>query len=278
MSPRRTALAAVILAWGLLAGRASAEEAAPPQEAGPVRIDVTVDKHDVKIGDPVVVIVRLVHPESVRVTAFDPERSLGELALLDRKAPEAEKLPDGRIRETRILRVARYEMGPAEIPSLEAAYAGPDGKEARVASRPIAFTVSSVLAEGDTGQADIKNPADMPERALWPFVVAAAALALALALWLWNRWRARRAQPSAPPEPAAPPRPPHEIAYGELERLLSSGLLEKGRLKEFYIELAEIMKRYLEVRFGVDTFERTTWEILEALRLARVPVRGMTST
>src|SRR6185295_3317925 len=75
-----------------------------------------------------------------------------------------------------------------------------------------------------------------------------------------------------------PPRPPHEIAYGEMQRLLSSGLLEKGRLKEFYIELAEIMKRYLEVRFGVDTFERTTWEILEALRLARMPVRGLTST
>ncbi|MEK7798580.1 MAG: hypothetical protein AAB297_02025, partial [Acidobacteriota bacterium] len=59
---------------------------------------------------------------------------------------------------------------------------------------------------------------------------------------------------------------------------LSAGLLEKGRLKEFYIELAEIMKRYLTARFGVDTFERTTSEILEALRLARLPVRGMTAT
>jgi hypothetical protein len=95
---------------------------------------------------------------------------------------------------------------------------------------------------------------------------------------MWSRWRARRAQVTAPPEPVAPPRPPHEIAYGEMQRLLSSGLLEKGRIKEFYIELAEIMKRYLEARFGVDTFERTTSEILEALRLARLPVRGMTST
>lgn len=278
MTRARAALAAGVLVFGVLAPAAFAEEALPPQEAGPVRIDVAVDKRDVTIGDPIVVTVRLTHPENVKVSEFDPERSLGDLALLDRRAPEPEKLPDGRIRETRILRVARYETGPATIPSFEAVFTGPDGKEARVATPSAAVTVSSVLAEGDTGPADIKKPAEMPERVLWPFAVAAAALALALGLWMWSRFRARRAQVAAPPEPAAPPRPPHEIAYGEMQRLLASGLLEKGRIKEFYIELAEIMKRYLEARFGVDTFERTTSEILEALRLARLPVRGMTST
>jgi hypothetical protein len=73
--------------------------------------------------------------------------------------------------------------------------------------------------------------------------------------------------------PAAPPRPAHEIAYAELERLLSSGLLEAGRVKEFHIELAEILRRYLEARYGIDTFERTTWEVMEALRAARLPIR-----
>jgi hypothetical protein len=273
-------VAAIACACALWAGAEGvvAEEPGPPQEAGQVRIDVAVDRTEVTIGDPIAVTVRLTHPENVRITTFDPERSLGELALLDRGEGKPEKLPDGRIRETRILRVARYETGPAEIPSFGAEFVGADGKQGRVASRPMAFTVSSVLAEGDKGPADIKKPATMQERALWPFAVAAAVLAVALALWLRRRWRARRAQVVAPPEPAAPPRPPHEIAYAELERLLSSGLLEKGRLKEFYIELAEIMKRYLEVRFGVDTFERTTSEILEALRLARLPVRGMAST
>jgi hypothetical protein len=275
---RALAAGACVFALWAGAGRVVGEEPAPPQESGPVRIDVAVDRTEVTIGDPIAVTVRLTHPEKVRITMFDPERSLGDLALLDRRGGEPEKLPDGRIRETRVLRVARYETGPATIPSFEAAFIGPDGKEGRVASNPMAFTVASILAEGDKGPADIKKPAEMPERALWPFAVAAGVLAVALALWLWRRRRARRAQVSAPPEPAAPPRPPHEIAYAELQRLLSSGLLEKGRLKEFYIELAEIMKRYLEVRFGVDTFERTTSEILEALRLARLPVRGMAST
>src|SRR5262249_30063893 len=62
----------------------------------------------------------------------------------------------------------------------------------------------------------------------------------------------------------------------ELGALLASGLLEKGRVKEFYIELAEILKRYLGARFGVDTFERTSAEILETLRGVRLPVKSLT--
>ena len=49
-------------------------------------------------------------------------------------------------------------------------------------------------------------------------------------------------------------------------------------MKQFYIELAEILRRYVAARFGVDTFERTTAEILEALRLARLPTKGMALT
>src|SRR5262249_31796986 len=75
--------------------------------------------------------------------------------------------------------------------------------------------------------------------------------------------------------PAAPPRPEHEVAYAELERLLNSNLLDKGKVKEFYIELAEIIRRYLGARYGVDTLDRTTSEILEALRATRAPGKAM---
>jgi hypothetical protein len=117
----------------------------------------------------------------------------------------------------------------------------------------------------------------MPVPPLWPFILLAAAAAAAVAIWIWRRRRSRGA-PAEAAAPARPPRPAHEIAYAELERLLASGLLEKGRVKEFYIELAEIMRRYFEARFGVDTFERTSAEILDALRLARLPAKGMALT
>jgi hypothetical protein len=110
---------------------------------------------------------------------------------------------------------------------------------------------------------------------IWPWLLLALLLLAAGAWWLWRRRRAKPEEGVSAPAP--PPQPAHIVAYAELERLLSSGLLEQGGLKEFYIELAEILKRYLEARFSIDTFERTTNEILEALRARRISIKVKTT-
>jgi len=236
-----------------------------------VRLEVAVEPSTIHLGDPVRVTVRLVYPQGTRITAFAPEGELGDLALLDRKVEPPRALDLGRVEEARALRITAYQLGSHEVPALHAAHADASGEVVTVASAPVRFEVTSMLTSGDTAPADIKPPAALPEGRLWPWALLALALAGAC-LWAW--WRRRRRRPAAErTAPAAPPRPPHEVAYAELERLLSSGLLEAGRVKEFYIELAEIVKRYLTARFGVETFERTSSEILEALRAARVPVR-----
>ena len=52
----------------------------------------------------------------------------------------------------------------------------------------------------------------------------------------------------------------------ELYRLLAKALLNEGKTKEFYSELADILRRYLERRFQIETFESTTFEILRRLK------------
>ena len=269
---------------GARSGSAAAVEPAPtpakssfPSEVGQVRIETSIDRRTVTLGDPVTITIRLIHPKDARVSAFDPESALSDLTLLGRKTEEPKTLADGRVMETRVLRVSRYRLGEFQVPSFEATVVESAGTEAKVGTPPVTLSVGSILSEGDTRPADIKNPAIMPLAPLWPWVAGAILLAVGLAYWIWRRRRARRT-PEVETAPPVPPRPPHEVAYAELERLLSSGLLEKGKVKEFYIELAEILKRYFESLFGVETFERTTSEILEALRLARVPSKGLALT
>ncbi|HLN19577.1 MAG TPA: hypothetical protein VK213_00700 [Bacteroidales bacterium] len=57
----------------------------------------------------------------------------------------------------------------------------------------------------------------------------------------------------------------HVIAFRELEKLKSEALNEKGEYKLFYTRLTEILRQYLENRYGVYSLELTTTETLQRL-------------
>ena len=59
--------------------------------------------------------------------------------------------------------------------------------------------------------------------------------------------------------------PPQEIAYRELEVLLAEKLIEKGRVKLFYMRITDILRHYIENRFGLRAPEQTTEEFLAEL-------------
>ncbi|HEY6867852.1 MAG TPA: hypothetical protein VI792_11380, partial [Candidatus Eisenbacteria bacterium] len=74
-------------------------------------------------------------------------------------------------------------------------------------------------------------------------------------------------------EAAAPALPPWEEALGALDRLPWREWLAAGQAKRFYYALSEILKRYMERRFGFDAVEQTTTEILATMRAERIPMR-----
>ncbi len=270
---RGLAPAVAVLGLVLLAGARDAPVGGPggARPSGRVELTVEADRTAITVGDPIVLTVRLSYPEGTRIVSFDPEGLVAPLELLDAESAAPIRLEDGRIQDVRVYRATLFEIGEREIPGLTATYVPPGGgDEETVASAPMRVQVASVLAENDTEPADIKPPASMPAAPAWPWLLVGAA-ALAAALWFWRR--RRRIPEGAGAAPAAPPRPAHETAYAELERLLSSSLLNEGRVKAFYIELAEIIRRYLAARFMIETFERTSSEILDELRRVRTDTR-----
>jgi hypothetical protein len=242
-----------------------------------VTLGARADHLQVTVGDPIAVTFTLRHPEGMTLAEFDADHALKDLDVTGSVTTAAKRLPDGSVEEGRVVTFAAYKTGSMEIPAVRAVLKDAAGKEVEARSAPLPYTVASVLKEGESEPADLKKPVEMQERLLWPwFLLGAVLLALAALLWWRRRRRRRPAAAALPVVPAAPPRPEHEIAYEELERLLSSGLLERGEVKAFYIALAEIIRRYLGRRFEFDAFESTSWEILESLRGARFPGPTMT--
>src|SRR5204863_9592667 len=56
----------------------------------------------------------------------------------------------------------------------------------------------------------------------------------------------------------------------ELARLVASGLLAEGRHRECHIAMADLVRRYVELRFRLPAMERTTEEIADEMPRALV--------
>jgi len=272
---RQAMLAGLVLLLAVMPA-SSQDGASGAASGGGAELTVEADKVAATVGDPVELTVRLIVPADAEVRSFAPDEGLAGLNILDRSVDPAVKREDGRLEQVLRFRIAAYDLDGIEVPALQATVVEAGGGETTLASSPLNIVIASVLAEDDSDPSDIKSPAFMPVSRIWPWLLLAVLLLAAGAWWLWRRRRTDAEEISA--VPAAPPQPAHVVAYAELERLLSSGMLERGGVKEFYIELAEILKRYFEARFGIDTFERTSNEILEELRSARVSIKVKTTT
>lgn len=139
--------------------------------------------------------------------------------------------------------------------SFVAKFKSPDGHAVAAPAVPFAVTVAP-LPDGED-ISDIKAPLKA-RPALWPWLLAAA---LACAAWLaWKRWKARRLAPDGTPLAPAPVLPPEEIAALAIAELRTSGLWENDQAA-YYLRLTDILRIYLEARYGQPVTAMTSVEV-----------------
>ena len=91
-------------------------------------------------------------------------------------------------------------------------------------------------------------------------------------IYLFHRWR-RSKKPGAK-RIRRPSEPPHVTAIRELEKLHSEKLWQNQRHKLYYTRLTDIVRGYIEGRYGVNAMEMTSDEIVQAMAEIHIPPRS----
>lgn len=105
--------------------------------------------------------------------------------------------------------------------------------------------------------------------------VALLVLALAVvAIWLLARYLAKRGKSLTDLFKPEPPLPPHIVAIAALEELQNQKLWQNNKHKEYYSALSDILRTYLDGRFGVGAMEMTTDEIIDAVADIELPQKS----
>ena len=231
-------------------------------QAQSARIRTELDTALVSVGGRMEFTVQVEH-DPTAIVVWPDSLDLGSVEVLG-----AEILPPanegGRsITRARFTLVA-FELGDIEIPSFDIQVQAPDGSSTTLSTDPYVITVQSVgLDEGGDIRA-IRGPLGIPLGVIYvlPWILLLALLG-GLGYWLWVK---RRPVEASPRRSVVIPRFPHEDAYEALDRLGSSDLVERGEIKEYHILASEIIRTYIEGRFGVYALEMTTGEVVEGLR------------
>lgn len=114
---------------------------------------------------------------------------------------------------------------------------------------------------------DIKAPFDEPFDWKWylPYVyIALAVLVAILILWyVLIKIKNRKPEEVAPPKPKVPA---HITALAALEKIKEQAIWKENKTKEYYSEITDTIRLYIEERFKIQALELTSDEIIHVFK------------
>ncbi|MRR24073.1 hypothetical protein EG830_13970, partial [bacterium] len=237
-----------------------------------IRVTSRPDTSAILIGDQTGFTVTAEIPAGVSVNLSSAADSLaGKIVILRRDPRDTSVSSDGSVKITDRYLITSFDSGSYTIPPFFAEVASGDSLLKYFSDYSFLDVVRPDVAPQDTTDVifDIIPPRGAPVtfREVLPWVVIA--LIAAVIVWLLARFLPRNplrrfVRPPAPPEPA------HIMALRDLQILREEELWQKGEIKEYYSRLSDILRRYIDGRYGISSPELTTDETVRMLQKAAV--------
>ena len=135
-------------------------------------------------------------------------------------------------------------------------------------TNPLPFEVTTVSVDTTLAIKDIHQPIKVPLtfKEVLPYILAVLAVALLVALIVFLIMHyAKKEKPKKVREKVVPKEKAHIIALSRLEALRKKKLWEAGEIKNYYSELTDIIRDYMENRWQFGAMEMVTPEIMAEL-------------
>lgn len=192
--------------------------------------------------------------------------SIGPFELLRVDTLEAQHEND-RVQPSWTLRLITFDSGKVFIPPVPFSYTRAGDTTRRIAmTNPVFLTITGLQIDPKGELKDIKPPLDAP----WlfedflPYIIALLIVALAAAAYYYYRKKKKQKEEGFVPAKLAIP--PAQVALAALRQLEDKHLWQQGKIKEYYSEATEIIRRFLEDQFGILALESTSDEIMQQLK------------
>jgi hypothetical protein len=273
-----TALALLLIFTVLLFSCSPVDTAPPPAittdfskvfKQEPVSVTMQLSSTKITIADKLELALYAAIPEEYEIEMPSFTTTLGDFSVNDfhTSPPRLTGATNNTqiiVQKTFILEP--YLPGTYTIPALKITYQEKrdDSVTNELFTEEVEITVTSFLPDDsdDLQIKDIRPPEELPldkNKLLWLAGTILLIIILVIAAFVF--WRKKQGEIVDVLVQAKP----DEIAFQELDKLLAENLLARGKVKHFHLRISDILRRYIENRFGLKAPERTTEEFLAEL-------------
>jgi len=230
-----------------------------------ISVNATIDKNKITIGDKINFSLKIESDKDIELLPVDLSPYFKAFEIKDHAVIGPKKGWKKITTEYRLV-LTTFTTGTYIIPEISIKYKDKNGIEKEITSKKIYINVESVqpspLDKDDIR--DIKPPEKIKYPAIF-YVILTLIPLITLGVYLLVKHLKERNISKVMKE-SEPDRPAHEIAYERLKKLEELNLLKEGKVKEYYVILSEIIRRYLEDRFKIPVIERTTIEVYREMK------------
>lgn len=229
-----------------------------------VTVKASIDTTHILVGDQLKLLFEIEKPKDLLIQFPQvPDSFSSHIEVVNRTKVDTLALDDKtREKLTQSLFITSFDSGVHQIPPFY--FRMKDGKMLdSVASRALAFQVHGMKIDTTKGPVDIKTVYGAPVtlKEVTPYILGIILIAAILFfIFYYIKWKKKNVPLFSKPE--KPAEPAHIIALRELDRIKNQKLWQQEKLKQYYSEVADTIRNYIENRFDVPAMEQTSAETL----------------
>lgn len=233
-------------------------------KAQQVTVKASIDSTRMLIGDQLKLILEIEKPKDLDIQFPQvPDTFSSHIEVVKRLPVDTLKL-DNKNREklSQGFLISSFDSGMHQIPPFYFKLKYNKLKDS-VATKALMFKVLTMKIDTAKGPVDIKRPYGAPVtlKEVTPYILGIILIAaIVFFIFYYIRWKKKNVPLFSKPE--KPAEPPHIIALRELDRIKAQKLWQQEKIKQYYSEVADTIRAYIERRFDIPAMEQTSTETI----------------
>lgn len=227
----------------------------------------TLESSSILLGDQIKLILEVSYPQGTNVSFPSVGKTITpNVELIQKGNVENFNVSGNMVRSVESIIVTSFDSGSHVIPPFVFQYSI-GGRIGSVKTNALSVNVKSFKIDESKGPADIKSPYDAPLtlKEVLPYILGIILIAAIIFFLIYAIPRRKKVLPFLFGE-EKPTEPPHVIALRELDKIKEKKPWEKGRVKEFYTDITDIMRNYIVQRYQISALEQTTEETIKEFK------------